>query len=296
MQLISSHIAYLLTRHECVIVPGLGAFVVSDPEESKSKKEGLLCPPAKFLGFNPDIRHNDGLLANAIARTQRIPYKDACLQITRYVGLITDQMEKRIPSQLPWIGRLELSPEHKYLFTPAYHLSCNAHIFGMNNFYLPTIHELTIEEQPLPHPTPIRQQKPTPPSLLRRSLSIAAAILLLLMVAIPISDHSHSPSQTANLLPLPTAPSPTPPEVAPPIEATPYYIIVASLPTQAAAQTQIQRFQTSDLPPLRIVSDGNKHRIYVASFAHKTEATAFLTHFRTQHPQHRNAWLLIQRH
>jgi hypothetical protein len=297
MQLISSHIAYLLTKHECVIVPALGAFVVSSPERPKNKKTGLLCPPSKFLGFNPDLRHNDGLLANAIAQSERIAYKDACLQITRYVDSISAQLQQHIPLQLPWIGKLEQSPDHKWLFTPAHQLSCNAHTFGMDNFYLPTIRELNYEDRQ-PSPTPIRPQQQKP-SLLRRSLSIAAAILALLMVAIPISDHSSQYSQTANLLPKPPSalhqPKPAPPAEETPAILTPYYIIVASLPTKASAQLQIERFQANGLSNLSIISANNKHRIYVASFSNKAEANTFLSHFRNEHPQHNNAWLLFQR-
>jgi hypothetical protein len=289
-------------------VPRLGAFVVSGPEESRDKESGMLCPPSKFLGFNPDIRHNDGLLASAVAKAENIAYKDACLQLSRAVDIILARLERQTPVQLALIGKLEQSAEHKYTFTPARQLSCNADIFGMDNFYLPSVRELSEEEQ---HLSQVDTLPELPilahPSFLRRSLSIAATILALLMVAIPVTDHSSKQlSQMANFLPSPVIASfqpevelePEPePEIAQPIrepEITPYYIIIASLPTEASAQLQIEQFQANDLSSLGIISAGNKHRIYAARFGSKAEATTFLTHFRDEHPRFRDAWLLVQ--
>ena len=66
MQGISFHIAYLLTQHEYVIVPGLGAFVVSLPEKDKTSRWGILSPPVYSLEFDQELKHDDGLLANSI--------------------------------------------------------------------------------------------------------------------------------------------------------------------------------------------------------------------------------------
>jgi hypothetical protein len=298
MQPISSYIAYLLTKHECVIVPRLGAFVVSGPEEQENRKVGMLCPPSKFLGFNPDIRHNDGLLANAIAKAESITYKDACRHLSRIVDFIIARLERQTPVKLASVGKLEQSAERKYIFTPARQLSCNADIFGMDNFYLPSVHELNEEEKLLSQTVDSSDKQPFAyPSLVRRTLSIAATILALLMIAIPVTDHSSGRlTQMANFLPLPVV-VPNEPEPAPPVqepEPTPYYIIIASLPTETSAQLQIEQFRADDLSDFGIVSVGNKHRIYAARFGDKTEANTFLVRFRNEYPQFRDAWLFIQ--
>ena len=327
MQSIPYYIAYLLTKHECVIVPGLGAFVVSGSEELKDKKAGLLCPPNTFLGFNPDIRHNDGLLANTLVRGENVSYKEACLHIYRYVQRITDCMEKQTLVQMPWIGRLELSAQRKILFTPSAYLGCNVNTFGMDNFYMPPLHELNVQEE-----HPIRtavQPLPAKQSIVRRSLAIAAAIIGLLMIAIPVNDHAMQQLQMAQILSFSTIALPeteaiqseeepmdelleetsedasektpekitekitekTPEKI---IEKTPYYIVIASLPTKQAAQTQLEQFRKERFSTAGIISAGNKHRIYIAKFSNTTEANTFLDRFRTEHPQHRDAWLLIQ--
>ncbi|MDR0543051.1 MAG: SPOR domain-containing protein [Dysgonamonadaceae bacterium] len=294
MQSISSCIAYLLTKYECVIVPGLGAFVVSESEELKNKKGGLLRPPAKFLGFNPNIRHNDGLLADAIAKGKNISYKEACRQISRYTDRIIDNLEKQVSVQMAWVGKLELSDDRKILFTPSSCLSCNADIFGMDNFYLPTIDELSEKDDPA---SVVRI--PAQSSIIRRTLAAAAAIIALLTVAIPVSDHSGRQMQIANILPIPATAaneSVTVKAMEEPTEKpTPYYIIIASLPTETSAQVQMEKFRKEGLSGLGIVSAGNKHRIYAARFSDKTEANTFFIRFRNEHPQYQDAWLFIRR-
>ena len=222
MQSIPFYIAYLLTKHDCVIVPGLGAFVVSGSEESKDKKAGLLCPTGKFLGFNPDIRHNDGLLANSLAKGENISYKEACLHVCRYAERITDCMEKETLVQLPWIGKLELPEKRKILFTPSSNLSCNVNTFGMDNFYMSPVHELNVQEE-YSTQTTIRSGQQAPISIspkqfiVRRYLAIAATVIGLLLIAIPLNNHSMQQPQMATIISLPTIPS-TETELAQPVE------------------------------------------------------------------------------
>ena len=321
MQATSVYIAYLLTQHECVIVPGLGAFVVSGSEESKNNRAGLLCPPKNFLGFNPDIRHNDGLLANTIAKGESISYKEACLQISLYVDRIISQMEEQTTVHMQWIGKLKFSTEGKILFTPSTCLSCNVITFGMDNFYMPSIHELNVQEE-YPLQTDDQSFVDVFPkqSIIRRYLAIAAIIIALLMIAIPVNNHSMQQSQTAQIISLPTL-TLTEAEVAQPekesfeepirelieeltqapIEEpsgkiTPYYyVVIASLPTQSSAQVQMAHIKKEGFSTADIVSVGNKHRIYVAKFCDRSEANSFLARFCTQHPKYHDAWLFIQR-
>jgi nucleoid DNA-binding protein len=299
MQTISSYIAYLLTRHECVILPGFGAFVVSDSERQEERRGELLSPPSKFLGFNPDIRHSDGLLANAVAKGEGISYAEAGRRVCRYIDRIIDETGKQVPVQVPWVGKLELSEERNILFTPAPRLSCNADTFGLDRFYLPSVDELKDADKLLKKEISVR------PTFFRRVPAIAAAILALFMIATPLSDYSRRATQTATFFPLPTIftdvttiekPSEAPARIAEePEMQTPYYIVIASLPTKTSARVQIDRFEKAGLSDLGIVSAGSKHRVYIAKFSDKADANAFLLRFRAEQPRYREAWLLIQR-
>lgn len=70
MQELILHIDYLLRRHGCVTVPGIGAFIAS-VQSAYIDSDGAIRPPCRILVFNPAINHNDGLLSASYARRRR---------------------------------------------------------------------------------------------------------------------------------------------------------------------------------------------------------------------------------
>ena len=317
MKNLNFYIAYLLTKHECVIIPGLGAFIASTLDADAIKQAGLFCPPAQTLGFNAEIKHNDGLLANVVAKGEKIPYKEACLQIARQVDLLNNQLFVQRSVSIPWIGQLSLSLEHKIVFTPSIHLSCNAAHLGFNNFYLPTLQEINESNEILPVP-PRKETVYVP--ITRKAMrwygSVAAAALALFLISMPLNKHSKSNIQQAGFVSLPTLPVKTSVveeistepdstillnevvEIAvieqPVVDTKFYYIVIASLPTRDLAEQQAEVFHRNGFSMAAVVSSQNRHRIYVNKFARKSEAETFLSEFRYQYPKYGDAWLLNQ--
>ncbi len=72
---LAQHIELLLTEHDCVVVPELGAFIL---QQSGARLEsGRLIAPHTVIGFNAQLTHDDGLLATAYARTAHVRYPEA---------------------------------------------------------------------------------------------------------------------------------------------------------------------------------------------------------------------------
>lgn len=76
MQELILHIDYLLRRHACLTVPGIGAFI-SSVHGACISSDGAILPPRHILVFNPAINHNDGLLAASYARRLRCNAQEA---------------------------------------------------------------------------------------------------------------------------------------------------------------------------------------------------------------------------
>jgi hypothetical protein len=324
MQNISFYIAYLLTRRECVIVPGFGAFVASGAETDLFRNETLFTVSSALLGFNPDIRHNDGLLANAIAKGEKMSYQEACLQIRMYVDLLNTRLDIQRNVLIPWVGNLTLSSENKILFTPAPQLSCNAASFGLQAISIPTLSELEAIAR-------VRRRKkdedviylPIHRRLLRWTASAAAVFAALFLTSAPLNQSDGAfvmqkatfltqfprpliaetvaeqpdtlmPENTVENLELSVEVEPA--VVTPVPEENPnqryYYIVIASVSSQAVAVNEMKRFP--QFPDLNIVSKENRHRLYVRRFADKPEAETYLNRFRKDYPQHADAWLLAQ--
>lgn len=71
------HIEFLVTRHECVVVPGFGALLSRYEGAGFDVLTGQLVAPSRRLVFNTSIAENDGLIANSIARANGVSYEKA---------------------------------------------------------------------------------------------------------------------------------------------------------------------------------------------------------------------------
>lgn len=103
MDNISLHIEYLLLRHDCVILPGIGAFINIYQASFFDKNSGHIIPPSREIRFNPALRSDDGMLANSIARKMSISYREGSEILSRTV---TDLGQSLLSDQEVTIGRL----------------------------------------------------------------------------------------------------------------------------------------------------------------------------------------------
>jgi hypothetical protein len=324
MQSIPFHIAYLLTQHECVIVPGLGAFVVSPFDKAKKGRWGILSPPENFLGFNSEITHNDGLLANSVAKERKCSYEEANLLIAQYVVKMWHSFDKGNIMHVSRVGNLQLI-ENKLIFQPDRTLSCNAFNYGLTDFSLPLLKD--IEQQT---GLPKKENKevvwiPVSRRLIVYAGSVAAALLAMCLIPTPLNNGHISqktaqyaslfhfstpntdnkeatPSITEDQTPADTITSISVKKEQPASEVlkpaktitTHYYIIVASLPNQVSAKKALTHFQSHGFKNAAILSEDGKYRIYTNRFDDNREAENFLIQFRKNHPAH-SAWLLKQK-
>lgn len=114
---LAAHIHYLLYRHDCVTIPGFGAFLVEQREASYNELNQRYSPPQKALSFNEQLQSNDGVLASHLAKTQGIPYERAVLNVHQQIIAWKEQIQKGKFS-LPSLGFFEYNHEGKLVFSP----------------------------------------------------------------------------------------------------------------------------------------------------------------------------------
>ncbi|MDR3218169.1 MAG: SPOR domain-containing protein [Dysgonamonadaceae bacterium] len=327
MQSIHFHIAYLLTKHECVIIPGFGAFIVSAVEAERVNRWGISAPPSHFLGFNSEVKHNDGLLVNSVAKGKNSSYNEANHLVQQFVNELHTKLNKREAIHIPWVGSLCFSDEQKIVFSPANNLSCNASYYGFTNFCLPRLTELQKTEGRKGYD--MRKEKeviwiPVNRRALTYTGSVAAAVLALFVFSTPLNNHSGYPqTQYAGMFAFPAnygidsnMPSETIAELVPdsttaivPIAASEqiaekgiaaiptrrYFIIVASLPDLKSAKAVLSEFRAKGFEKADLVCSKGRYRIFINEFAIKTDAESFLHNFRKSHPSYSTAWLLSEK-
>jgi len=78
---IEHYISQLLYRHQCVTVPGFGAFLTEIQSAHLHENTNSFYPPKKVISFNSHLKNNDGLLANHIAQIEKSTYENAVASI-----------------------------------------------------------------------------------------------------------------------------------------------------------------------------------------------------------------------
>lgn len=106
MNSIALHINYLLTRHDCVIVPGLGAFLNHYRHAGYDSASGEYLPPSVTVGFNPALDHNDWLLIDSVSRRGGISREAARNAVNEEVRALLCQLHEDGEVPLGDVGML----------------------------------------------------------------------------------------------------------------------------------------------------------------------------------------------
>lgn len=195
------HIRYLLTQHDCVIVPGWGALVVQHNNAEFDTENNIVKPPHRWMSFNSLLAHNDGLLAHSLMRTQGCTYEQAVALIDEQVSLWRDDM--RCKKTVTWerIGSFHHQDDTTMLFVEASDAEISATLSLLQPLTLPTLsHLLTpidVEEESESAVEYVELQPSIRISWQRRAWQAVASIAVIVMVMLSISTPVDN-LQTSN--------------------------------------------------------------------------------------------------
>jgi len=138
MQL-NQYISELLYRYECVVVPGLGAFLTHKVSAEIDAQSQVFSPPKKRLSFNEQLQQNDGVLTNHIATSEKVSYKNALAKIAKQVADIQLRLNQNETVSLKYVGDLSRHKTGAIEFEPSYHLNYMTAAFGLSQFVSPEV-------------------------------------------------------------------------------------------------------------------------------------------------------------
>jgi hypothetical protein len=136
---IEHYISQLLYRHQCVTVPGFGAFLTEIQSAHLHENTNSFYPPKKVISFNSHLKNNDGLLANHIAQIEKSTYENAVASIESEVVIWNSILQVNEKFTLKNIGELSLNSEKNLVFTPSENINYLKESFGLNSFVSPSI-------------------------------------------------------------------------------------------------------------------------------------------------------------
>ena len=131
--LIKQYIKELLYIHECVTIPSFGAFLTQSTSAFVNYEVGNFEPPKKIIGFNILLKNNDGVLANHLAKKEKISYEKALKKIEKEVII----WKQRLNTQnlfFPGIGEMKLTYDKKIEFFPSRQINFDSNSYGLKPF------------------------------------------------------------------------------------------------------------------------------------------------------------------
>ncbi len=309
MDEIALHIDFLLHTHDCVIVPGLGGFVVNMTEVERDGLWGLNAPMFELL-FNNKLTYNDGLLAESLMKTNNVSYEVAIKQIKSACEELKKRLLKDDEVVCDNLGSFKINKENNLIFLPnkAY---IRPRYFGLSNSRLKpaalALSPASNDENAIPVRTIMRYV----------STAIAAAVVLFFVVL--SYNNSNHKNQYAEMVSKPlmfgssstkvdTPKSAQPTVVAPSNTSSvtdsndtmiqtqsstkSYFIIVGVYEVREVAENTLSKLKNQGFQDASMIERPKRLDVYSASFSSRDEAQTFLHKFQTDNPQYRDAWIL----
>ena len=137
---LETYIYELLKENENVIIPGFGAFFSEYKPAEISETE--IKPPSKRISFSSNIRNNDGVLVDCVAKTEKVSHFDALKTIEKERDNIVFLLDKGEEVALEEIGRLSLNDKNEIEFIANHNENASIENFGLETISLEKLEEI----------------------------------------------------------------------------------------------------------------------------------------------------------
>lgn len=312
------HIEILLLTNDCVIVPELGGFMAHHVEARYDDTEALFLPPQRTLGFNPQLRMNDSLLAQSYVEAYDISYPEAVRRIEGEVAELRQHLSNEGRYELNDLGVLSVNDEGKLLFEPCEAGLLTPSLYGLNTFSMPKRMTAASAAKPAAQDTaddrqPVSGHIVIPTAWVRNAVAVAAAILLffLWMPSVSNSDLNTAVGQQSEAALLPVQPKHKPAAttridsstVSQAIQQTradstrqvaaepAFCIVLASQVTRRNADEFVTRLQKDGISDARVYVNNQITRVVCGSYDTANEAYQALRTIH-RHQSLADAWVL----
>jgi len=288
-----NHIEKLLAQHDYVVVPNLGGFVVQT--QSAVLLADHITPPLSTIGFNPLMHHADGLLAIEISRSEQISYRLAMEYIEKKVEILKSELNTAKIIQFGNLGAFYQNEQGDLIFAPEVNVGFLPRNFELNNLYIS------------PKGTKIKDEKPKitislPSTRIFKYASAAILVIGLFVVSPHVNDmrqlHNANLATSVfdNSVQPPVVTKTIPPKVST-IKTTitkdsdNYHVIVASLPTQMAANEFCNELRTDDFKAAHVLVPAKTYRVAIQSFSNRKKAIQYMENLRKTDKRFETAWV-----
>ena len=324
---LARHIEALLVDNDCVIVPGLGGFIIHYTPAVWMEKDNMFLPPTRMIGFNARLKVNDGLLAQSYMTAHHVDFAKAAKLVEKDADELLSLLHTEGEVSLGSIGQLHLSIHNALEFIPGNTPLCAPAFYGLESFGIRKLEKPKKKEKPAPRLVPVDAPHPHKPvmpriqwrekaAFLSNAVAVVAIIILCFALSIPVENTEVKAAETKKptqetVKPVaeePAAPkavasrpketrkaTPAPKAVAkaPKTSVSPriYHIIIASVGTTKDAENMARSLRNKGFANAKAIIGGGKMRVCIDSYASEAEAYSALNRFRKD-KTYQNAWIL----
>lgn len=300
---LADYINDLLYRYDCVIVPNLGGFITNKISATLNATTDTFYPPTKQIGFNSNLKHNDGLLANYVASAENISFEKANSFIDKTVfEWLTDLELNSI--EIGAVGIISLNAEKQLIFEPNITTNFLTESFGLSSIVSPTRERYKEQVIPLNTAEETDEKSKKGISVLAK-IAAAAAILLTLGLGYQkynaVQEKNHFAKQQENIEkkiqeatfvienPLPTINLNIDK-----VGEKDFHVIAGAFELKSNAEKKINQLQKQGYKA-RVLGENKWGLIQVAFDSFETRNEARITLAEVKEEGFKDAWLLVKK-
>ena len=331
MMNLERHIEILLLDNDCVIVPDLGAFIAHHLSARYVEAENIFFPPHRTLGFNPQLRVNDSLLAQSYIEAYDISYPEAMRRIAAEVQELKLQLTHDGEYLLNNLGVLRINEQGQYHFTPCEAGILTPELYALNSLEMDKLGQSSevVDDESVAETVPLNRQEGGIFIKYSTIRSVAAACIAVLAILLYPSQFKSDSQQTVANTHFNTAllqrvmpkditvghPDLTQSRIDEPQATTEqaeivveteeaevekpsvpassgYVIVLASQVGQKNAEYFVDQMQKKGFDTTRMLSTGTTLRVVYGTYPSEAEAYEALKPLRGQSPEFAEAWVL----
>ena len=181
----------LLYSNDCVVLPGLGGFIAKYKGATLNTSLHTVYPPQKTIGFNPQIKENDGLLVSALCALTNCTYTEGKIELDAWVKEQSNTLLRGEKISWKGIGILFQDRLGKIQFIPDSKGNFSLESFGLEKIILvPVEREM---QEPATAEVSVLEKRATQGS---KWIWKAAAVLALPILGVGIFALSHKIEST----------------------------------------------------------------------------------------------------
>ena len=184
---ITGFIREMLFRHDCVIIPGFGAFIGNYFPARIDRKEGLFEPPSRKITFNRHLTGNDGLLIGKVSSALGVGYVEARDIVLEWADELRRKILAGNPIPMDHLGTFSLNYEGAVIFDPDITVNYLLTSYGLSAYHRQPVTGFDVRKRALE-----RRSEPSVSQPSVRSLLTRAAVIIPILVAlalVPFNDH-----------------------------------------------------------------------------------------------------------